>query len=44
MKHQHPAPGGVAWARGMAVTAAVATGLFIVWPVAAALRVLWRWA
>lgn len=44
MKHQQPAPGSLAWARGMAITGAVAVGLFIVWPLAAALRALWRWS
>lgn len=34
----------VAWARGMAITAAVAVGLFILWPIALVLRAFWRWA
>lgn len=34
----------VVWARGMAITAAVAVGLFVLYPVALALRAIWRWA
>ncbi len=34
----------VAWARGMAITAAVAAGLFVLYPIALALRAVWRWA
>lgn len=38
------AKANLAWARGMAITAAVAVGLFILWPIALALRAAWRWA
>lgn len=44
MNQQQSAYGALAWARGMAITGAVAAGIFIVWPLAAALLALWRWA
>ena len=44
MKDQRPASGSLAWARGMAVTGAVAIGLFVIYPLALALRAVWRWA
>ena len=44
MKHQQPVPGSLAWARGMAITGAVAVGLFVVYPLALGLRALWRWS
>ena len=34
----------LAWARGIAITAAVAVGLFVLYPVALALRAFWRWS
>lgn len=34
----------VVWARGMAITTAVAVGLFVLYPVALALRAIWKWA
>lgn len=33
-----------AWARGMAITGAVAVGMFVLWPLALVLRAVWRWA
>ena len=38
------ATNNLAWARGMAITGAVAIGLFVIYPVALALRAVWRWA
>ena len=34
----------LAWTRGIAITAAVAVGLFVLYPVALVLRAFWRWA
>lgn len=34
----------VAWALGVAVTGAIAVGLFAIYPVALVLRTVWRWA
>lgn len=34
----------VAWARGIAITCAVAVGLFVLYPIALVLRAVWRWA
>lgn len=34
----------LAWARGIAITCAVAAGLFVLWPLALVLRAFWRWA
>ncbi|CAN7705072.1 hypothetical protein LJR066_005730 [Acidovorax sp. LjRoot66] len=44
MKHQQPAPGSLAWARGMAITGAVAAGMYLLYPLALGLRALWRWS
>lgn len=43
MKLQQPAPGSLTWARGMAVTGAIAVGIFALWPIALFLRAFWRW-
>lgn len=34
----------LAWAHGIAITCAVAVGLFVIYPVALVLRAVWRWA
>lgn len=34
----------LAWARGIAITCAVAVGLFVLYPIALVLRAVWRWA
>jgi hypothetical protein len=38
------AEANLAWARGIAITCAVAVGLLVLYPLALVLRAVWRWA